>query len=159
MKLLFFLLSITFLFTNCRNKTGLKIKGQENTGANDSSLLRDNVKDSIKVSAHLIYDDGSLSTFDILNNKSLALWNVIIGEGDAVKPSKNTRIILEGDKNGLSVQIRNGAKMVVDTIINSLKKNVMFTISNTGCKIIYIKISNKRNNIIYDDSIPFHCGE
>jgi hypothetical protein len=45
----------------------------------------------LNVSAYLIYKDSTSSTFDVLNDKTIALWNTIIGAGDAGKPSERTK--------------------------------------------------------------------
>ena len=42
----------------------------------------------LKVSAYLIFKDSTISTFDVLNDKTIPLWNTIIGAGDALKPSE-----------------------------------------------------------------------
>lgn len=112
----------------------------------------------LKVSAYLKYDDGTLSAFDVLNDKSIALWNTIIGEGDAMKPSKNTVLKLIGNLDGISIKVNNGNKLVIDTIIIHSDKYMEYVIKETGCAEIYVKITKNRIPI-YNDTIPFHCGE
>jgi hypothetical protein len=52
----------------------------------DSTMTLPPPVSGLKVAAYLIYKDGSTSSFDVLNDKSKALWNVIIGGADAEKP-------------------------------------------------------------------------
>ena len=130
----------------------------EDTGRHAQKGISDSqTKAGFKVSAYLIYDDGTLSSFDVLNDKTIALWNVIAGGGDALKPSNNTKISFAGNLDSLNIKIKNGRKPVIDTILFS-NSVVTYTIKNTGCEEIYIGIV-KNKKTIYKDTIPFHCGE
>jgi hypothetical protein len=146
------------LFINCNNKhqgkqsSSIEIDNDESV--RDSSQLRS----SFKVVAHLIYDDGTVSNFDVLNDKKIALWNTIIGSGDALKPSNRTVVNVIGNIETLNIKIRNGRQLVVDTVLINSSKDLSYIIKNTGCNEVYINIS-KNNKIIYNDTIPFHCGE
>ena len=112
----------------------------------------------LKVAAHLIYDDGSLSDFDVLNDKTVALWNTIIGAGDVPKPSHNTRVELGGSFDGVHVRIRDKHELFVDTPIVHADSDVVFVLKNTGCEEVYVTVTKKRK-VLYKDTIPFHCGE
>jgi hypothetical protein len=112
-------------------------------------------KDNIEVSAYLVYDDGSISDFDVLN-EDVVLWNTIIGEGDAEKPSNKVKIIVSGKGNNLRINIMNGEEIVIDKDI-SISNKTEFIISDTGCEQVTINIKNK--NIDYRDNIDFQCGE
>ena len=164
-KLYFPLLSIMVLFFfSCGNSNVGKIKEdkvdeahkEEKKVVNEGESAQPAGKLPFKVSANLIYDDGSLSTFDILNNKSVALWNVIIGEGDAEKHSNNTLLKLSGNLDSMRVKISNGDKLVIDTAILHADKDLKWVIKETGCDKVYINIVKKS---VYNDTIPFACGE
>jgi hypothetical protein len=159
------LLSVLLSFS-CNEKSTSKSKDINVGNANDSFAkpVHDNIAKSIsqkihlRVSAYLIYDDGTLSTFDVLNNKSIALWNVIAGEGDALKPSSSTKISLDGNLDSLNIRIRNGTKLEIDTTVMHFERHLEFVVRKTGCAEVKINITiNKRP--IYNDKIPFHCGE
>lgn len=115
-------------------------------------------KPDLTVSAYLIYNDGSLSAFDVLNNKTVALWNVVAGGGDALKPSEKTTIRLSGNLEDLNIQIRNGRNLAVDTTITHSDKEVEYVVNNTGCDEVSIDIV-RGNKPVYSNAIPFHCGE
>src|SRR5262245_29964877 len=92
-------LFIVVLFFGCRDRNADVNKETEINKSHDTLTkpARDNVsgipppKSDLIVSAYLIYNDGTLSTFDILNDKTVALWNVVAGGGDALKPSDSTK--------------------------------------------------------------------
>jgi hypothetical protein len=112
----------------------------------------------LNISAHLIYEDGTLSSFDVLKDKSLALWNVTAGGGDAIKPSDSTKITFRGNLDSLTIKIKNGSRPAVDTFIVHLNKEIYYTIKETGCSEVYVDVTRK-NKLFYRDTIPFHCGE
>src|SRR5689334_23142425 len=118
----------------------------ENKRAGDSTVKKDDSNKSVlsklnfNVSAYLIYNDGTLSSFDVLNDKSVALWNVISGGGDALRPSDDTKIKLNGDIDSLNIKIRNGVKLVIDTNFIHASQNFEFVIHNTGCNEVYVNI-------------------
>ncbi len=108
--------------------------------------------------AYLIYDDGTLSNFDVLNDKSVLLWNTIIGAGDALKPSKNTKFVIGGKADSFNIKIKNGNNLVVDRDVSRIDKEFSIVVDNTGCAKVYVNITRK-GSIILNDSIPFYCGE
>lgn len=150
---------IVTLFISCNNKTKLKIrelKSDSVTAENKIAIIAS--KDVLKVSAYLIYDDNTLSTFDALNDSSKALWNTIIGAGDVVKPSTSTKVIVSGIADSSNIKIFNGKKKVIDKIITSTNGNVEYIIKNTGCEKVDIIIT-KNKKTLYEKKIPFECGE
>lgn len=153
------ILSVIFLLLGCRDRTKPNnIESLKVYEHNDSITPKKNKQHTLKVSAHLIYDDGTASSFDVLNDKSIALWNTIIGSGDALKPSSNTRINLLGNLDSLNLRIKNGNKLILDTIIFHSLKEFEYTIKNTGCEEVYVAVFKNKKNL-YNDTIPFHCGE
>lgn len=154
------------LILGCKNKSSFDNKSSEISKANNSTVkpIHDSVTNSVsskayfKVSAHLIYNDGTISDFDVLNNKRIVLWNVVIGEGDASKPSSSTKIRLEGNLDSLYIKIRNGHELVIDTKVIHFKKSIEYIVMETGCSIINVNVT-RNIKLVYNDSIPFHCGE
>jgi archaellum component FlaG (FlaF/FlaG flagellin family) len=113
---------------------------------------------TVKVSAYLIYDDGSISSFDILNDKTKALWNTNIGADDVQKPSTSTKVLLTGHLADLSVKVFNGKKKVVDQPLPTRDGEQAFIIKNTGCDIVKVT-ATKQGKTVFEDSILFECGE
>jgi hypothetical protein len=151
-----------FLLLCCKDSPKLKNSKTSQVPKDSGKYVQQSIFDpqtkaGFKVAAHLIYDDGTLSSFDVLNDKTIALWNVIAGGGDALRPSENTKISFAGNLDSLNIKIKNGQKPVIDTILFS-NSAVTYTIKNTGCEEIYIGIV-KDKRTIYKDTIPFHCGE
>ncbi len=102
---------------------------------------------NLTVTAHLIYNDGSLSTFDVLNDENISLWNTIIGEGGAVKPSTSTKICLDGRLDSLNIKIKNGHKLVIDTATIQSDKHLEFVINNTGCQFVEINVTRTKKHV------------
>jgi len=152
------ILSIIMLLFSCKEKKKPIAEDVKGIEVHDSIAKPPARQDTFKVSAHLIYEDGSTSDFDVLNNKTIALWNTIIGAGDALKPSNSTKINLTGNLDSLSIKIKNGKKIAVDTIIMHSNKDFEYIIKNTGCSLVYVNVTRNKK-VIYNDTIPFHCGE
>ena len=112
----------------------------------------------LKVSAHLVFDDSTVSSFDVLNDKSIALWNTIIGGGDATKPSNKVKVTLLGKLDSMNVKIYNGKKLVENENIRQFSGEYEFMISDVGCEEVAVLVS-KQKKILFRDTIPFHCGE
>lgn len=151
-------LLIIILFFSCKNRDASQIRDWKTSETSDSIAKSSPTKARLKVSAYLIYNDGSLSSFDVLNDKTVALWNAIAGGGDVLKPSENTKVILTGRLDSLDIKIKNGGKLVIDTSIVHSDKSIDYTIKNTGCEEVYVSIAQNRK-LVYNDTIPFHCGE
>ena len=125
----------------------------------DSSIAKAAVGGaSLKVSAYLLYDDGTFSGFDVLNDRSKVLWNVIIGEGDAEKASHNTKLSLDGDLDSLRIRVGDKRTLFIDTSVVRLGRRLDFVLKETGCNEVYVRVMRNKK-IIYNDTIPFHCGE
>lgn len=112
----------------------------------------------LQVTAFLIYEDNSISNFDILNNKNLALWNTIIGGGDTLKPSSKTKIILNGKLDGLKLLIYNGKREMIDEDLPDFSGIYEYVLEETGCEEVKIVVS-EHDLIVFQDIIPFKCGE
>jgi len=112
----------------------------------------------LKVSAYLIFKDSTISTFDVLNDKTISLWNTIIGAGDALKPSEKTRIRLTGQLDGLKVTIYNGKRKIINQKLPDFSGDFEFVINDTGCDEVKVVVT-KLNKVVYQDKIPFMCGE
>lgn len=112
----------------------------------------------LRVAAVLVYADSTTSTFDILNDKSIALWNTIIGAGDAEKPSESIKIILTGKLDSLTVTIYNGKKKVVKQTLPVYSGDYELYVPNTGCDEVNVRVT-KLNKVLYHGNIPFKCGE
>ena len=110
------------------------------------------------VSAHLVYNDGSVSRLDVLHNDTLALWNTPAGGGDAEQPSGKVQLNLQGDLSGLGVTVCNGNRKTVYPTFPSGKRAFVTIINNTGCEVITVRITNQQN-VVYEKQINFHCGE
>jgi hypothetical protein len=157
---LFALISLIIIVASgCRQKSSFKNKNAKSEATvRTTKLIVDSLpKPGLNLSAFLIYNDGTLSTFDVLNNKTIALWNTVAGGGDALKPSEKIKIRLIGNMGSLNIRVKNGHQFAIDTIVIA-RKHVDFIINNTGCQEVYISIL-KNARMIYNDTIPFHCGE
>jgi hypothetical protein len=113
----------------------------------------------LSVSARLVYKDGTLSDFDVINDKGVVLWNVYVGE-EAVgrKPSDKTKIILSGKYEGLNVLITNGAKRAFLNNNLSVDGKYEIVVENTACEAVEIVISQKGTQL-FNHVIEFGCGE
>jgi hypothetical protein len=160
------LLLTVVLFFSCKDRsasqnTGEKISKVPDTIAkpvHDSATNILSSKSDLNISAYLIYNDGTLSTFDVLKDKNIALWNVIAGGGDALKPSDSTKIKLSGNLDSLNIKIRNGRKLILDTSIMHSNNDFEYILKNTGCAEVYVNVIRNKK-LVYNDTIPFHCGE
>ena len=152
-------LIIGLLFLGCNSKTEMKVQKVQLTPVDKNyDVPIPPAPPSLKVSAYLIYDDGSVSSFDALNDKTKALWNVIIGAGDAEKSSTSTKIKLTGQLDGLRIKIINGKKKVVDQNLPNFSGDHEFIIKNTGCEVVKIYVT-KKDKLVFKNDIDFHCGE
>ena len=147
------------LLSACINSPEVKI---EKVGLEQVDTISEvpipNIPDELKVSAYLIYEDGSLSSFDLLDDNEEVLWNTIAGGGDAGKPSDNCKIRLTGKLDDLHVRISNGNKIVNDQRLPNFTGDFEFIIKNTGCDVVKVMISKDQKKI-FEREIPFHCGE
>lgn len=111
--------------------------------------------------AQMIYDDGTLSSFDVFSDKTTkALWNVIIGEGDAEKPSNKTRLLFtSGNRvDSLSLVVTRGKDTVLTKKNLVIKDSVVYVINHTGCETVVVDIKRNGQNV-YLGTIDYRCGE
>jgi hypothetical protein len=159
--LILFLLSFSF---SCKHdmkveKVKLEVVVEESLPEPPPPPPPQSVQDTaVSVKAHLVYKDGSMSSFDVLNDKSIALWNTIIGGGDAEKPSEKLAVILTGNLKNLHINITKRDKRVLNKDINIATRSQKFIINDTGCDIVKVEVS-KDKKIIFKDEVPFRCGE
>ncbi len=158
-----FILAIlcTYCCFGCKHKPGVKISEVKLVSIEqekEEQPLPPPPPQAIAASAYLVYDDGSLSEFDVLHDKTKALWNTIIGAGDAEKPSKKVKLIFLGAYDSISVRVKNGKRLALDKKNLSLNGKLEFIIQNTGCDEVFIDVT-KNNTHLVRDTIPFHCGE
>lgn len=114
--------------------------------------------DALKVSAFLIYDDGTESSFDILNGKDIVLYNVVAGGGSARKPAHQLKLVFTGNLDGLYAQIEEyGSKQFSEKFPAKSRVHEIL-MKDIGCNSIYLVVRDENTNI-YDNSIPFGCGE
>jgi hypothetical protein len=153
---------IALLFIiGCNGRTEVKVGEAKVTEIKDSTsrlVPASPPATNLKVSAYLIYNDGSISSFDVLNNKSIALWNTIIGGGDAIKPSTKVKLVLDGYVEDLLVTIKNGQRPLIKRTASNFVGQIYSIIKNTGCEEVSIKVFG-RDKLLYSGVIPFHCGE
>ncbi|MCE3283108.1 MAG: hypothetical protein K0Q66_1845 [Chitinophagaceae bacterium] len=112
----------------------------------------------VSVSAYLVYKDSTLSTFDVLNDSTIALWNTVIGAGDAVKPSEKTKVVLAGELANLQVVMYNGKRKVIDQKLPDINGDMEFFLDNTGCDEVKISLSREGRQV-YSGVVPYRCGE
>ena len=147
------------LLFSCNGTTQVKVEDVKLTEVkNEPEVPLPPVPTGLKVSAYLIFKDSTLSTFDVLNDKTIALWNTIIGAGDALKPSEKTRVRLTGKLDGLRVTIYNGKRKVINQKLPDFSGDYEFVINDTGCEEVKVVVT-KLDKVVYQDKIPFRCGE
>jgi hypothetical protein len=113
------LLLLMVLFFSCKNNVSKTNQVQGNiSNTNYDSVSNAKTKNDLKISAYLVYDDGTLSSFDVLNDKTIALWNAVAGGGDVPKPSNNTKVSFVGnlDSSDNVTVIKNKKTIYSDTI-------------------------------------------
>ncbi|MCC7097679.1 MAG: hypothetical protein IT472_10915 [Thermomonas sp.] len=125
-----------------------------------------------RVEARLFYShSGSLSA---PITPDTALWNVIIGEGDASEPSESTLVdvILRGEPGDyppgvldiVVTETRSGKVVLKRTSALGIfsaqgRFHVPVWLSDTGCTPLTVKASLRDGSSRASLDIPFHCGE
>jgi len=125
-----------------------------------------------RVEARLFYShSGSLSA---PITPDAALWNVIIGEGDASEPSESTLVdvILRGEPGEyppgvldiVVTETRSGKVVLKRTSALGIfsaqgRFHVPVWLSDTGCTPLTVKASLRGGGSRASLDIPFHCGE
>jgi hypothetical protein len=152
-------LSIVLLLLGCNTNTAVKVEKVEVTKVDkEREVPIPPAPTGLSVSAYLVYADSSISTFDVLNDKTKALWNTIIGAGDAGQPSTSTKIKLTGQLYSLRVIIFNGRRKVIDEKLPNFSGDYDFILKDTGCEEVKVNVT-KRGISLFKGDIPFHCGE
>jgi len=156
-----YILVVGLLLFSFNGRTQAKVEDAKLTEVKDNKTKDPPIPPAptgLKVSAFLIYKDSTTSTFDVLNDKTKALWNTIIGEGDTEKPSERTKIVLTGKLDNLKVTIFNGKRKVENKKLPNFSGDFEFIINDTGCQEVKI-IVTKFDKVVYKGTIPFKCGE
>jgi|GEM_PF-5370190 len=105
-----------------------------------------------EVHAYLIYDDGTLSDFDVVDYDG-TLQNVKTA-GENAKASSKTKLVINGSGN-CQLTVLNGDDIVIDDIIN-IEQAAEYEIIDTGCQKITITVM-QGGNVVYQGTIPFEC--
>lgn len=58
----------------------------------------------------------------------------------------------------LLIKITNGRKTVINKKVGIFKGDIEYIIKDTGCEKVSVNISRDKQTL-YNDTIPFHCGE
>jgi hypothetical protein len=125
----------------------------KNTTANNNS----SINDPYSISAYLVYDDGTTSDLNLIDNNQVSLWNTIIGEGSAGKPSHKTKIEIEGKAPDIKLIVyQNKVKVFEKNFI--LYGTKTFAIDDTGCQSLDIQLI-ENGNVVLTKTINYKCGE
>lgn len=135
-----------------------KIDSQVLDSNHDSVINKESLKPHVDVSAYLIYNDGTLSSFDVLNNDTVMLWNAVAGGGDVLKPSHSTKFIVAGKIDSLDIKVKVGDELRFEKELRDTGNKFEFVVKGTGCALVSLNIT-KTNRLILNDTIDFHCGE
>jgi hypothetical protein len=130
-----------------------------------------------KIEANLFYSGSGTFSENIIDNQKYNLWNTIIGEGSAGKPSEQTLVKIfvqasgKGQSNAegisLEVKITGGNSTVLKRVfpLNLFDSNRIncygILVDDTGCTKISIaaKLIGKGGGSQMMKSIEFECGE
>jgi hypothetical protein len=132
--------------------------------SSDSTGNSGSADSSYRISAYLVYKDGSVADFDLIDNKVILLMNTPIGEGSSGKPSEKTKIVVTRkgpiDKK-VKLVVKWDTLVYCDKPISSIpgdasKKEII--IDNTGCAPLTVEIA-KGDSVLLGKEIPFQCGE
>jgi hypothetical protein len=149
-----------------------------------SAMISAQAKSSHKISevrAHLVYEENGELSRDILKGE-FALWNVIIGEGDAEGHSSSTLVYVVVETDGKATKtnpVLQFSAVSADGKRVNYKKTfeyifptegvsrvfVPFLLHDTGCQKIKMTARLVEKNVptkIYQTvskEIPFNCGE
>jgi hypothetical protein len=131
----------------------------------------------VGVEAFLYYRDKGTFSENIIDNSEFALWNVIIGAGDAKGNSEETlvKILVEGSGQGQS----NADNLILEVTVSAEKSVILkkqfqlglfdfnrknsypILLYDTGCIELTItaKLIGKGGSSKMVKVIPFRCGE
>jgi hypothetical protein len=119
-------------------------------------------------------DRGTLSR-DVLREPRPALWNVIIGEGEAEGPSSSALVVVEVSGEPGSYEDARRVELVARTAEGELVRRVVdlnvlnaegrtfagFWLYGVGCQPVRLqaRLRGQPQASTRTDSIPFECGE
>lgn len=125
--------------------------------------------------AQLFFSDRGTFSDDLLKRKNLALWNTIIGEGDAGGPSSATLVVVEvsgppgsyPDGRRVELAVRTARKEILrrQSSLGVLGPDghayAAFWLYDTGCEPLRISTAllGQVEPTRRVATIPFHCGE
>ncbi|GAB4093864.1 hypothetical protein [Flaviaesturariibacter terrae] len=113
---------------------------------------------ALHVSAYLLYNDSSTSAFNVLNNDTIALWNTIIGAGDAGKPSDRVKLVFSGKLDGMAATIQNGKRKLIHKNLPEGRHYYELILDDTGCDEVVLRVT-KSGHTAFTGTIAFACGE
>jgi hypothetical protein len=105
-----------------------------------------------------VYEDGELSSFDILNDDNVTLWNTAIGEGSAGRSSTESRVIIYGNEKEMDIVIKQNGEVSIEKKDIEIAGELEITVPETGCSSVEIILS-RTNETLYQGYINFECGE
>jgi hypothetical protein len=122
-----------------------------------------------------VVSDAAGNVSENIIDSKFALWNTIIGEGDAIGCSNQTMVVVTVQSNGLSnkdqivkLTATSGKKTILQqqktfsVIGDEVPYKILFLLDDTGCEIIRLKASVLKKGMVVskmEKSINFHCGE
>lgn len=129
------------------------------------------------IQAKLFYYDKGTFSRNVLAKPDFALWNTIIGEGDAEGPSDSTLVLVEvtgesseGERQPLrkvELTALAGGKVLLKRAIevglfsNDHKFYAAFWLYDTGCEPVKLtaRMVGQPQASLMSKTIPFNCGE
>lgn len=125
--------------------------------------------------AQLFYSDRGTFSDDLLARPKLALWNTVIGAGDAGGPANATMVVVEvsgrpnsyAGKRRVELVVRNEQKdvlrrqLAVPILGRTGHAYVAFWLDDTGCEPLTLstRLVGQSDPTSRVASIPFQCGE
>jgi len=125
--------------------------------------------------AHLFYSDQGSFSRNILAQPAFALWNTVIGAGDAKGPSNATLLVVEVTGTANSYPSKAQVEIAVSTKGREILRRhlpvgllgekghayVAFWLDNTGCEPLRVSTAllGQTDPSRRVATIPFECGE
>ena len=145
-------------------KTAEKGSGLTPTPARPQTPRTSTSLHEAKAAAFLIYDDGNYSDFDLINDADVLLWNTVLGEGMAKRPSIKTLLRVQASTSlrGQQVQIVVEDLASKKTLHNkkheATAQPIDVVLTGTGCGRLSIKVLYQTEALM-SHQIDFRCGE
>lgn len=133
------LVVVPFFLISCANRKGPK----------DTKQLIGQVS---KVSALLVHDDTSSSTF-LLGNRRFSLLRASIVGGEQMANSEDSVFSYTKLVGQLDMEIKNEGNVVVDTTITDMQRMFRYDVPHSRYVAVCISIFDD-GDLIYHDSIP-----